>query len=202
MKNIKTTLILIISTFLANIIYAQNRENRVNVTFDTVSENLTKAVGWKLNKESGKWIENKNVIWDKKCPSSMVSLSDQNFKWINFSTVLYNNKKHYVFLCERIGGSYKYPNIREGWEPNTNTDFMIIDSLEYQKLKNAIKAKDGNNISISSKIHGSMSDVFEILGGENSYNEENLLMKITNALETKSYTELCLVVNSQKIKWH
>lgn len=44
---------------------------------------------------------------------------------------------------------------------------------------------------------GFISDKYKTLGGEHLYNEENLLAKITNAIEKPSYSEYCFMLNSQ-----
>jgi hypothetical protein len=199
MKTLKKVLLISASIFLTISTFAQSRENKVNLKFDSKSEKLTTAVGWKLNKETGKWIDNKNVIEDRACPAYWVSYISQNFKWIQFSTIKHNGVDLYVLLYERQGGAYKYPNIKENWEPNTQTHFLVIDSTEYKKLQDAINNKEAKDIKISSKISGSMSDRFKILGGEHLYNEENLLAKITIALEKTGYSETCFIINSQKV---
>ena len=136
MKNLKKVLLISISIFLTINTFAQSRENRLNLTFESKSEKLTSAIGWKINKETGKWFDNNNVIEDRACPKYWVSYVPQNFNWIQFSTIKQNGIELYVLLYERLGGEYKYPNIREDWEPNTQTHFMVIDSTEYKKLQN------------------------------------------------------------------
>lgn len=199
MKKIKKALLISVSIFLTINTFAQGRENKVNLKFEAKSEKLTTAVGWEKNKETGKWIDNKNVIKDRTCTAYGVSYVLQNFKWIQFSTIKHNGVELYVLLNERQGGEYKYPNIRENWEPNTQTHFLVFDSTDYKKLQDAINSKEAVDIKISSKISGVMSDRYIILKGEYLYNEENLLAKITNAIEKKGYSETCFVINSQKV---
>jgi len=199
MKKFKKIMLIVIPLFLTISSFGQSRENKVNLKFEMTSEKLTAAVGWKLNKETGKWIDNKNVIEDRICPTYMVSFITQNFKWIKFATIKHKNSEFYVLLYESLSGEYKYPNIKEDWETNTLTQFLVIDSTEYKKLKDAIDDKGAVDVKISSKISGSMSDRYKILGGEHLYNEENLLAKITNAIEKQQYTETCFMINSQKV---
>jgi hypothetical protein len=199
MKTIKKVLLISVSIFLASENFAQSRIDKINLKFDSNSEKITNASGWKVNKETGKWIENKNVIDDKVCKAYWVSYIPQNFKWIQISKIKHNGINLFVLLHERQGGEYKYPNIRENWEPNTQTHFFVIDSVEYKKIQNAVNNKEAKDIKISSKIFGSMSDRYKILGGEHLYNEENLLAKITKAIEKPSYIENCFIINSQKL---
>jgi hypothetical protein len=73
MKTIKKVILISLSIFLTTNTFAQSRENKVNLKFESKSEKLTTAIGWKLNKQTGKWIDNKNVIEDRTCPESLVS---------------------------------------------------------------------------------------------------------------------------------
>jgi hypothetical protein len=194
----KKELLIIASIFLAFNTFAQSRENKVNLKFDTKSEKLSSSIGWKLNKVTGKWIDNKNVIDDKICEEYYLSHISQNFKWIQISTIKYNGVKFYVLLNERDGGEYKYPSIMQDWETNIQTHFMVIDSTEFVKLKNTINNKEAKDVQITSKISGTISDRYKTLGGEYLYNEENLLAKIRVGLEKIGYIQTCFIINSQK----
>jgi hypothetical protein len=199
METIKKVLLISASIFLTITTFAQSRENKVNLRFELKSDKLTTAVGWELNNETGKWINNQNVIYSRGCSEYMVSHIVQNFNWVQFSTIKHNGVVLYVLLYERKSGAYKYPSIREDWEPHTETHFLVINSTEYKKLQDAINNKEGKDIKISSKISGLMSDRYKTLGGENSYDEENLLAKITNAVEKTGFSETCFIINSQKV---
>jgi len=189
-----TTVIILVSVLNVN---SQSRENKKTIQFESESQKLTKAAGWEQNNKTGKWVENKNVIDDRVCPSYWVSHVSQNFKWIQFRTIIQNDKIYYVFLYESLSGEYKYPNISEDWEVDLKTYFFIISSKEYEDIKTKIDLKSGVNIKLTSKINGYISDRYKILGGEHLYNEENLLAIITKTIETPSYSESCLVINSQ-----
>lgn len=189
---ITTLLVLLVLTT-----HAQNRENKQMIQFSSQSEKLKDATGWEQNKETGKWIENNNVIDDRACPSYWVSHVAQNFKWIQFATISNNGQKYFVLLYEQISGEYKYPNIEEDWEANIRTCYLIFTQTQYNELKNQINLKSSKNIKIVSKMSGYLSDRYKILGGEYLYNEENLLAKITNSIEKPRYSETCFVFNSQ-----
>jgi hypothetical protein len=73
----------------------------------------------------------------------------------------------------------------------------VLSTEQYEKIKSQIDLKTGENIKITSKITGFISDRFKILGGEHLYNEENLLAKITNTIEKPGYSESCFILNSQ-----
>ena len=191
-----TSFLVALVTFNSN---AQSRENKEIAKFSSKSEKLTKATGWGQNKISGKWIDNKNVIDDRKCPSYWISHVSQNFKWMQFATISNGGQDYYAFLYERLGGEYKYPNIREDWEADKRTYFFILTRLEYEDLNEQIDLKSGKNIKVTSKMSGYLSDRFKILGGEHLYNEENLLAKITKAIENPGYSETCFVLNSQVV---
>lgn len=180
-------------------LFGQIREDRWNPTFDKMTEKITYASGWMLNKGTGKWIENQNVIADRECPSYWVSHMSQNFRWIQFAAIFYKGTKYYIFLFERQDGEYKYPKIQEDWQEETRTYFFILDSLQYHGLISVVNSKDQRDIQFKSKYSGYITDKFEILGGENIYNEENLLAKIAYTLDNGSSSEYCLVINSQQI---
>ncbi|PIB30217.1 hypothetical protein BFP78_14290 [Gaetbulibacter sp. 5U11] len=194
-KKVLFTITMIIATVLN--VNSQSRENKKTVEFSSESQKLTKATGWEQNEKTGKWVENKNVIDDRECPSYWVSHVSQNFKWIQFRAIKQKDEKYFVFLYESLGGEYKYPNIREDWEADKRTYFFILTSEEYENIKSKIDLKSEENIKISSKMNGYISDRYKILGGEHLYNEENLLAKITKTIEKPSYSESCLVINSQ-----
>jgi len=176
---------------------AQSRTNKKMLSFEKQSEKLTSASGWKKNEKTGKWIENQNVIDDKKVSSYWISHVSQNFKWLQFRTIVKDEKTYYVFIYERLGGAYKYPSIYEDWESDKRTYYFALSSEKYKEVIEKIELKDGKNIKLTSKINGHISDKYKILGGEHLYNEENLLAKITNTIENPSYSESCLVLNSQ-----
>lgn len=193
-KNFLTAL-MFTATFLN--VNSQSRENKETVKFTSQSQKITKAIGWKLNEKTGKWFENKNVIDDRVCPSYWISHVEQNLQWFQFRTISHNNKKYFVFLYEKLSGKYKYESIQEDWEADKRTYFFILTSEEYKNLVDKIDLKSGENIKLASKINGFISDRFKILGGEHLYDEENLLAKITQSIEKPSYSESCLILNSQ-----
>ena len=199
MKTRRLLGLMIALTFSVLNLSGQSRENKSLLSFKDKSEKLSKATGWALNKQTGKWIENKNVIDTKECPPYWISHVSQNFKWLQFAIINKDGTDYYAFLYERLGGEYKYPNIMEDWETDLRTHFLIMTSEQYFDLKKQIELKSGTNIKISSKIIGTMTDRFKILKGEHLYNEENLLAKITKAFESPSYGESCLMFNSQTV---
>ena len=75
---------------------------------------------------------------------------------------------------------------------------MLSDG-EYSSLKEEINKQNGLEIKISSKLHGYFSDRYNVLGGENIYNEENLIARIVKVIENPDYFEYCILLNSQKV---
>jgi len=193
---ILTSFLFAFATFNSN---AQSRENKKIVQFSSKSEKLTEATGWEQNKETGKWIENKNVIADRKCPSYWVSQASQSFSWMQFATITNGQTEYYVFLYERLGGEYKYPNIREDWETDLRTYFFILTPTEYENIKTQIDLKSGENIKVTSNKSSHISDRYKSLGEEHLYNNENLLAKITNTIEDTGISETSFILNSQVI---
>ncbi len=184
---------------ITTIVNGQGRINKQTLSFDSKTNKLANATGWKLNGETGKWIENTNVIDGIKCPMLWVSHITQNFKWIQFASLTHNGNKYYVFLWERLGGKYKYESIQMDWEQDNRTYFFILDSKQYSELKAAVNAKEQKDIQFNSNFTGHISDCFKVLGGEHLYNEENLLAKITNSLGKKGYSNDCLTINAQNV---
>lgn len=195
MKNLLLMAVILTATIFN--VAAQKRENKTIATFNSESQKLTAATGWAQNSQTGKWIENKNVIYDRDCPSYWISHVSQNFKWIQFKTLIQNGNKYYIFLYESLRGEYKYPNIQEDWETDLRTYFFILTAEQYDEIKTKIDLKTGENIKLTTKMTGYITDKYKILKGEHLYNEENLLAKITKAIEQPSYTESCFVINSQ-----
>jgi len=198
---------LILAILLYSIVWsglnAQIRENKEILKFNLKSSKLTNAKGWEQNKETGKWVANKNVIEDRKCPSYWVSHVTQNFKWIQFATISNNGQEYYVLLFERLGGEYKYPNTQQEWENDKRTYYFIITPTQFKEIKDEIDLISGTNIKISSNMTGFITNRFKLLGGEYLYNEENLLAKITKSIERPSSTDdVCFIFNSQVIDNH
>jgi hypothetical protein len=76
-------------------------------------------------------------------------------------------------------------------------DIFQKNALQYDEIKMQVELKSGKNVRIASEMYGFISEEFAILGGEHSYNEENLMAKITNKIENKNYLENCFYINSQ-----
>lgn len=194
MKNLICLTLILFFSFNLN---AQSRENTAKFHFNLKSKKLIQAEGWAQNKETGKWIKNKNVINDSDVPSYWISHISQNFKWIQFATIMNGGKTLYVFLYECVGGEYKYKNIQEDWEADKRTYYFVLSSEQYEDLKKQIDIKSITDIKITSYSSGYISDRFKILGGEHLYNEDNLLSKITNSIEEPDHFGNCFILNSQ-----
>ena len=180
--------LILITLFITSIaldVNAQERENTTMLEFKTKSVKLTSATGWEKNKTTGKWIENKNVIDDKK--STSYQFSDQGFKWLQFSTITKNGKDYYVFLWETIN------------HQNKRTHFFVLTTEQYDEIKTQIDLKTGKNIIVKSEMTGNITDKYKSRGGEHLYNEENLLARITNTMEEPLYSEDCFMLNTQTI---
>ncbi|MES2556861.1 MAG: hypothetical protein V4604_11965 [Bacteroidota bacterium] len=182
--------------------FTQEREDRKDASFDSITEKITTATGWELNESTGKWIENKNAIYDKKCPESMFSLVSQNFKWIKAARITCNGKRYYVIIHESIGGTYKYPEIRQDWQEHKEMNYFILDSTGYADLNKALNAKDSTESIIKSKLYGNITDQYVILGGEHLYNDQNLINSIVATINNPKeyYPSYSFYVNVQTVK--
>jgi hypothetical protein len=223
MKNVRLMMMTLMMCLMTMVSFGQSRTNVDKIDFLSKTEKLTKATGWEQNKTTGEWVSNKNVIDYQECKPYWVSHVSQNFKWLQFSIVERNGNKYYVFLYEKLSGKYKYPNIQQDWETETQTHFFIITESEFKEFKdffsNNLMHKNaqfhiwdlGNNvrrlgslnngktIQLKSKMNGFITDSYKVLGGEHLYNEENLLSKIRNVIDKPNYLELCFTLNSQFI---
>jgi hypothetical protein len=198
MKNLKLQIIALTMCMASVTSFGQSRESAEKIKFSASSNKLTKATGWEQNKTTKEWIENKNVIDNQICKPFWVSRIPQNFTWIKISTIERNEIKYYVLLFEKKSGKYKYPNIQQDWESETQTHFFLLDTNQYAEIKEKLKLNNGETITITSSINGYITDRFKILGGEHLYNEDNLLNKIKISIDNPSY-DLCFNLNSQII---
>jgi hypothetical protein len=178
---------------------AQSRINKSTLNFDSESGKITNVLGWELNDISGKWIKNNNVIHPRKCATWELSHKAQCFKWIQIRSLYFQEEKHYVLLYEKLSGEYEYPSIYEGWEEEMRTYFFIFTDKDFQKLKTLLSAKTGTNILFSNHLSGYITDRWETLGEGNLYNDDTLLGKIRNTLESPNYSESCFIINSQMV---
>lgn len=199
MKNLKVMMMTLMMCLMTMVSFGQSRTNTDKIEFSSKTEKLTKATGWEQNKTTGEWVGNINVIDDEECKPYWVSYVSQNFKWIQFSIVERNGINYYVFLYEKLSGKYKYPNIQQDWEIETQTHFFIITESEFNNLKDKLKLNSGETILLESKMNGFITDRYKVLGGEHLYNEQNLLNNIRNSIDKPNYSELCFSLNSQNI---
>ena len=196
MKKILTLLFFIL-IYQTN--FSQSRTNKVLPKFEESSPEIKKAIGWALNNTSGKWIENENCIYQSEISKYAISMTPQNFNWIKINKIVYNGITYYIFLYETNSGRYKYPSIKKDWEAEKQMQFLILTESEYSTIKENINKQSGLEIKISSKLHGYFSDRYNVLGGENTYNEENLIARIIKVIDNPDYFEYCLLLNSQNV---
>ena len=195
----KKILVLFLFTLIYQTSFSQSRTNKVIPKFEESSPEIKKAVGWALNNTTGKWIENANCIFQSEVSKYTISMIPQKFNWIKINKIIYNELTYYVFLYETNSGRYKYPSIKKDWEVEKQMQFLLLSDGEYSSLKEEINKQNGLEIKISSKLHGYFSDRYNVLGGENIYNEENLIARIVKVIENPDYFEYCILLNSQKV---
>jgi hypothetical protein len=182
--------------FLFGSLNAQSRQNKVLLKLEKKSNILNHATGWEQNKETGKWVENKNIILDRESSDYWISHTFQNFKWLQFATTIVNNNRYFILLYEKANGR---DNRYGEWEEYISTFYFILTQHQYDDLTKEITLKSAKNVVFKSNMHGFISTEYEILGGEFLYNEENLLAKITNSIEKNENYEFCFLVNSQHV---
>jgi hypothetical protein len=188
-------LIIILGVFVN--LNAQERTNELLPTeFISKSPKLTSAIGWKKNEITGKWVDNTNLIFDKKINTTHNSTNNQNFKSIQFSKIKYNNNKYYVFLHKNLKGLENYRG-ESLFGKAKLTHFFVMTEEQYIELKTKVESKSGENIIIKSKIWGGMTDLHESLGAQYLYTEENLVLKIIAAIKSPTFYAQQMIVNSQ-----
>lgn len=160
---------------------------------------LLQAVGWQQNKETGQWVENRNVIDDRISPPYWSAHTSQSFNWIQFASVNYKNQLYHVLLFEKPSGKYKNEQTREDWEPDTRTCFFIMSADDFVNVRKLVDDKSGLSIKISSNLWGYVSDPNR---GEVGFlnAEVDVLPEINRCLESPDKSGECLIMNSRLSK--
>lgn len=183
MKKILFINFLLILTF--STIKSQDRVNRENPIVIKKSDKLIEATGWRLN-DNGQWIDNKNVIWDKKCPDYWISHESSNFLWIQMIQISYKGQKYYVLLRESKSGVYKYPTIEKDWIPEKRTYYVVMTEKAYLSFLKQYNKKSQKALRLVTISENNFTDRFASLGGESAYTEENILKKIATNIDNIS----------------
>jgi hypothetical protein len=183
MKKVLFINVLLILTF--STIKSQDRVNRENPTVIKKSDKLIEAIGWKLN-DNGQWIDNKNVICDKKCPDYWISHESSNFLWIQMIQISYKGQKYYVLLRESESGVYKYPTIEKDWIPEKRTYYVVMTEKDYLSFLKQYNKKSQKALRLVTISESNFTDRFASLGGESAYTEENILKKIATNIDNIS----------------
>jgi len=183
MKKVLLINVLLILTFSS--VQSQDRVNREIPTVIKKSEKLLEATGWKLN-DNGQWIDNKNVICDKKCPDYWISHESSNFLWIQMIQISYKSQKYYVLLRESESGVFKYPNIQREWIPEKRTYYIVITEKDYLSFIKQYNKKQQKALRLVTISENNFTDRFASLGGENVYTEENILKNIATKIDNIS----------------
>ena len=191
MKNLIRQALIAVVFLLTLSSMAQDREDKVLLTFEKKSEKLTEATGWAKN-NLGKWISHKNVIdsHDEIQDTSRTS----NFYWMQMGIVKYQGKKYYVLSYLDISGSYKYPAIEQDWFTIKMARSIIFPTAVYDSLKRAINLKSGKNAFVVTLYPN-----IEIPG---EYDEPQLMAAIEARLLHKpsEIESMEFIVNSQTLK--
>lgn len=183
MKKVLFINVLLILAF--STIRSQDRVNRENPTVIKKSDKLIEATGWKLN-DNGQWIDNKNVICNKKCPDYWISHESSNFLWIQMIQISYKGQKYYVLLRESESGVYKYPTIEKDWVPEKRTYYVVITEKDYLSFLKQYNKKSQKALRLVIISESNFTDRFAALGGESAYTEENILKKIATNIDNIS----------------
>ena len=141
-----------LTVFYAGIlsVKAQEETNNAHLSFETKSGILTDAVGW--DSTLGRWTDNKNLI--SLIKGQQVNGYVSNFKWIQTGVFRYNQKKYYIFYAAYVAGQYKDLEKKENWHDFNALKYLMLDSLQYSRLKATLKSKNGETTFIYAELIG------------------------------------------------
>ena len=191
MKNLIRQALIAVVFLLSLSSMAQDREDKVLLTFEKKSEKLTEATGWETN-DLGKWISRKNIIESQE--GAVDTSKTHNFYWMQMGTVKYLGKRYYVLFYSVLSGSYTYPELKMDWYRYKKTESIIIPQSVYDSLRHTISAKSGENVFVVTPYRR-----VEVRG---EYDEAKLMMEIEARISNKpsEIESMEFVVNSQALK--
>jgi TonB family protein len=138
----KKNLLLLLCMFCTLLCSAQERVNRVKLSFEKEGYILEKAIGWSYDEYVGEWVDCVNVLESEKknkaytTSPSWASGEFNNLISLQFKTITYNNQLYYALVWHKWDGAYKYPSIREDWEYWRTKVFMMFTQQDIYKLRN------------------------------------------------------------------
>lgn len=125
MKMIMMTLVMSLGVLNA---FTQERVNETKLNYINISEKFT---------DKTQWFKNEYGDWEKR-ESSM-------FNSIRVGKFNHNDETYYMFLIEQNKVGYKYPRIQKDPYYYDNTLLYTFDSINYNKLKEFISYKSGED---------------------------------------------------------
>ena len=194
-KSLLTTLAIFATTILA---IGQSRNAPTIANIIEKSEKLTQATGWCQNSSTQEWVSNPNCLYESECKSYWIDHTE-NFLWIQIWKLELDGQTYIALVSEVLGGHYKYPNIKEDWQSEKITKWLIVTEDEYSKFKTDLTALSGQEIVLQSKKNDKLSNYYNILGGDKSYTEENILKLITASIRKDNYSSEGYKFNSQTV---
>jgi hypothetical protein len=187
MKKIISIILVLLFTIVIST--AQSRVNDEKLSFSSHSQKIINATGWCFNKNTGKWVSNKNTIDDKKITNSLkdyyMSHVNQNFKWIKMSIIIKENKKYHILIFQKMEGKYTYPSIYEDWVVSKITKFNIYTEKEYNILKKIIVNDSICDFRIISSLTGSnlsyrgadlITNIAHFINDDNKYPSKQIMI--------------------------
>lgn len=138
----KKSLLLLLCMFCTLLCSAQERVNRVKLSFEKEGYILEKAIGWSYDEYVGEWVDCVNVLESEKKNKAYTtsplwaSGEFNNLISLQFKTITYNNQLYYALVWHKWDGAYEYPNIQEDWEYWRTKVFMMFTQQDIYKLRN------------------------------------------------------------------
>ena len=182
----KKILFFILSIFFVLPSISQEREDDAPASLSYKSKEITKALYWNKNSESGKWENRKNT---------KLVYKGEGIKVDNFNSLFvgeYKNRR-YLFLDFKKY-KWKYPSLEMDWVWYRTIIAASLSDEDYDKMQNL---KDGEVLEIKPRFHNEMfkanrdySFPFFLKLTETLYHSSETIYNIDKKNSGESYAEL------------
>ena len=169
MTNLLSILFLLSTTFLFSI--GQREDTRIDFTINK-NDSLTNIIGW--TNKTGKWFSEKNNISRSKSPREKINIEE---------IVSYSIKEIPNIIVLVVGyteGSYRYPNIHEGYDEFKKSEIFVINKNDFDQIRLVEKKLDQIMIPFYSWSFSRMDNTYKKISLMLNENKHNLNLKDGN----------------------
>lgn len=180
-----------------------NAFERQEAILPIISEPLSRletATGW-MKAPGDRWISRENRIpeylsaeYDILQDYQDHSLGVDNFQLLEFREVTIEKKTYYLLLVHKMGGSYRYPTIKEDWYYNHQVRGYIFEKADLTPLV----LTDKEPLLVKLRLVANPSVVYYNDKYGNAYLDD-IAVNIKEKLEKENGHDLYLLVNVMKI---